>query len=162
MVATDEALEATLPDDPEQFAQAMLARQGGSVPLNSLLRLFDLLPGEAPSRGMVLGSSKSFVTGAYAVGGSLAGLRKLAKSFPYVTKLLCSVVRSLDPSLRFTSVGIFRNLQTSPHKDFWQPEGLSQFGGSHLVVCWRRHLAGVRGWDGPLPLRNLGYERSGA
>ena len=139
MVATDEALEATLPDDPEQLAQAMLARQDGSVPLNSLLRLFDLLPGEAPSRGLVLGSSKSFVTGAYAVGGSLAGLRKLAKSFPYVTKLLCSVVRSLDPSLRFTSVGIFRNLQTSPHQDSGNQKGcpnlvaaISSFAGGGI------------------------------
>ena len=110
-------------DDPEKFAQAVLARQSDSVPLNFLLRLFDLLPGEAPSRGLVLGSSKSFVTGAYAVGGSLAGLRKLAKSFPYVTKLLCSVVRSLDPALHFTSVGIFRNLQTSPHKDTGNQKG---------------------------------------
>ena len=32
MVATDDALEATLPDDPEEFAQAVLARQSDSVP----------------------------------------------------------------------------------------------------------------------------------
>ena len=117
-VATDEAVEAEIfaSGDPESAA-AVLCKRGASVSFSTLLRLFELLPGEAPARGEVTSSSKSFAVGAYAVGGSLAGLRKTTKLFPSVARVLCNVVRGLDDELVFSAVGIFRNLQTSPHKD---------------------------------------------
>ena len=76
-----------------------------------------MLPGEVPARGEVASRSKSFAVGAYAVGGSLAGLQKTTKLFTAVTRVLCNVVGGLDNDLALSAVGIFRNLQTSPHKD---------------------------------------------
>ena len=85
--------------------------------------------------GEVTSVSKSFAVGAYAVGGSLAGLRKTTKLFPSVTRLLCNVVKSLDNRLVFSAVGIFKNLQTAPHKDSGNQAGcenlvaaLTEFG----------------------------------
>jgi len=139
MIATDEAVFAS--SDPETCAQQLLSRHGRSTSFSSLSKLFGLLPGESPARGQETSSSKSFSVGAYSVGGSLAGLRKTTKSFPSVTKLLCAVVSGLDAGLKFTAVGIFKNLQTSPHKDSGNQSGcpnlvaaLSDFSGGGIWI----------------------------
>ena len=87
------------------------------------LQVFDLLPGEAPSRGQATEGSKSFVVGSYSVGGGLAGLRRNSKQVPLVTRLLCNFGRALAKDFLSSCVGIFRNLRTRPHKDSGNQKG---------------------------------------
>ncbi|CAE7799767.1 unnamed protein product [Symbiodinium sp. CCMP2592] len=65
-------------------AEALAGRlQHSAVSKESLLQIFDLLPGEELARdGVTWKDSKSFAVGAYAVGGSLAGLRRNSRLFP--------------------------------------------------------------------------------
>ena len=86
--------------------------------------MFELLPGETMARdGTTWKDSKSFAIGAFAVGGSLAGLRRTSKEFPGVARALCNFVRDLDPGFSFSAIAIFRNLQTSPHRDSGNARG---------------------------------------
>ena len=73
-------------------AEALAARQGqAGVSCEILLKMFELLPGENMARdGVTWKDSKSFAIGAYAVGGSLAGLRKNSRAFPGVARVLCN------------------------------------------------------------------------
>ncbi|CAE7262448.1 unnamed protein product [Symbiodinium sp. CCMP2456] len=122
-------------------AEALAACQSqGEVSCNILLEMFELLPGENMARdGVTWNDSKSFAIGAYAVGGSLSGLRRNSRVFPGVARVLCNFVRSLDASFTFTAVGIFRNLQTAPHRDSGNERGsrnlvagLSSFRGGGI------------------------------
>ena len=123
-IATDEAVlsSVSLLEGAEKFAANLLDKEEAPTK-EQLLRIFDLLPGEAPSRGQVEEDSKSFVVGSYSVGGGLAGIRRNTKSFPSVTRLLCNFVRSLDKFFLFSCVGLFRNLRTRPHKDSGNQKG---------------------------------------
>ena len=115
VLTTDEAAVNSAPTttDPEKLAAHFLER--GTTPTEDMvLQVFDLLPGEAPSRGQVTEDSKSFVVGSYSVGGGLAGLRRNTKQFPSVSRLLCDFVKSLAKDFLFSCVGLFRNLRTGP------------------------------------------------
>ena len=100
-------------------AEALALRWRQSAPSTEvILEMFELLPGETMARdGATWKDSKSFAIGAFAVGGSLAGLRRTSKEFPGVARVLCNFVRDLDPGFNFSAIAIFRNLQTSPHRD---------------------------------------------
>ncbi|CAE7733651.1 HET-E1 [Symbiodinium sp. CCMP2592] len=106
-------------------AEALAGRlQHSAVSKESLLQIFDLLPGEELARdGVTWKDSKSFAVGAYAVGGSLAGLRRNSRLFPGVVRVLCRFVRGLDASITFSAIAIFRNLQTAPHRDTGNERG---------------------------------------
>ena len=136
-----------------------LRQQGASVSFSTLLRLFELLPGEVPARGEVASRSKSFAVGAYAVGGSLAGLQKTTKLFTAVTRVLCNVVKGLDNDLALSAVGIFRNLQTSPHKDSG-----NQAGCENLVAALSRFNQGgiwLESSEGEVSCPFSGYSNRG-
>ena len=106
-------------------AEALALRCRQSAPtVEDLLEMFELLPGETMARdGTTWKDSKSFAIGAFAVGGSLAGLRRTSKEFPGVARVLCNFVRGLDPGFSFSAIAIFRNLQTSPHRDSGNARG---------------------------------------
>ena len=60
--------------------------------------------------------SCSFLMGAY-IHGCSAGILNNSRSFPLVTLLITSVVRSVAPQAWFSSAGIFLNIQSNAHKD---------------------------------------------
>ena len=125
-IATDEAVLASASSSPlndaEELAKNLLDK--GTAPTKEqLLQVFELLPGETPSRGQAEEDSKSFIVGSYSVGGGLAGIRRNTRSFPSVARLLCGFVKSLAEDFLFSCVGLFRNLRTRPHKDSGNQKG---------------------------------------
>ncbi|CAE7363195.1 unnamed protein product [Symbiodinium sp. CCMP2456] len=83
--------------------------------------LMEALPAEKPSRSsgkpVTEGESeKSFNTGAY-VYSRQCGLRANTRCFPAATCLLASIVSSLFPEDRFSTVALFRNISTPLHRD---------------------------------------------
>ena len=81
-----------------------------------VLRLFESLPGEAPSRGVASEGSKSWTTGAYAQ-GNFRGLRTNTHLFPSCTEVMCRFLRQRAPHRTFAAIAIFQNLQSGRHKD---------------------------------------------
>ncbi|CAE7279443.1 unnamed protein product [Symbiodinium sp. CCMP2456] len=110
----DVVTERTGGTSPEEFASALMAEDDLSY--DSLRRLFSLLPLEPPARGVGIGKSGSFTTGAYSFGGEV-GLRRNLSSFPITSALLARHVQAISPSFSFTSVALFRNLKTPCHRD---------------------------------------------
>ncbi|CAE7276556.1 unnamed protein product [Symbiodinium sp. CCMP2592] len=82
----------------------------------SLRKLFDLLPLEPPARGVGVGLSGSFTTGAYVYSNEV-GLRRNLTGFPLTSSLLAAHVRRISPSFPFTTVALFHNLKTPCHQD---------------------------------------------
>ena len=125
-IATDEAVltsaSATPLEDVEKLAASLLDK-GAAPTKEQLLQIFELLPGETPSRGQAEEDSKSFIVGSYSIGGGLAGIRRNTRSFLSVTRLLCGFVKSLAEDFLFSCVGLFRNLRTRPHKDSGNQKG---------------------------------------
>ena len=98
----------------EEFAARLL--QVGDFSRESLQKLFLLLPLEPPARGVGVGDSGSFTTGAYFFAGEV-GLRRNSSQFPRTSALLTEHVKRLSPSFPFTTVALFRNLKTPCHQD---------------------------------------------
>ena len=63
-----------------------------------------------------MNGSCSFLMGAY-IHGCSAGILNNSRSFPLVTLLITSVVRSVAPQAWFSSAGISLNIQSNAHKD---------------------------------------------
>ena len=97
--------------DPEELAEQLL--QGKLIGPHSVLSLWELLPHEAPHKAT---SGSSFFTGLYRRGGVL-GLRANVSRFPKVAQVLCAFVRQRRPSAVFTSLAIFCDIPTEPHRD---------------------------------------------
>ena len=106
--------EQTVVTSPEEFARALIADDDLSY--DSLRRLFSLLPLEPPARGVGIGKSGSFTTGAYSFGGEVGPRRNLS-SFPITSSLLARHVQAISPSFSFTSVALFHNLKAPCHRD---------------------------------------------
>ena len=73
--------------------------------------------------------------------GTLVGLRKHAKSHPLCTKVLCRYLTHVMPEFEFTTVALFKNLLTPPHRDANNAPGFpnallpcSEFQGGELWV----------------------------
>ena len=81
-----------------------------------VLKLFESLPGETPSRGSVGDDTKSWTTGAYAQ-GSFRGLRTNTNLFPSCTEVICRFLRRRAPKRTFAALAIFQNLQSKRHRD---------------------------------------------
>ena len=81
-----------------------------------VLQLFNLLPWEAPPRTGGGAEVASFSCGAYSQ-GRLQGLRANSKRFPAASAVFASFVRHRLPDHPFTTVTLFRNLQTDCHVD---------------------------------------------
>ena len=86
------------------------------VSREDLLRIFDLLPGESTARTRGSVNGKSWSSGAYAKGGCV-GLRRNARDFPCVTRLLVAYLRTRLPSARFSCVSVFSDLKQGMHRD---------------------------------------------
>ncbi|CAE7193113.1 unnamed protein product [Symbiodinium sp. CCMP2592] len=50
-------------------------------------------------------------------GGGITGVRRRCREFPACARLLVALARIAFPGFKFTSVGLFRNMQTALHKD---------------------------------------------
>ena len=92
----------------EEFAARLL--QVGDFSTESLQKLFLLLPLEPPARGVGVGDSGSFTTGAYFFAGEV-GLRRNSSQFPRTSALLAEHVKRLSPSFPFTTVALFPESQ---------------------------------------------------
>ena len=104
-------------ESAETLAQSLI----GKVDASGLLRLLRLLPSEAPARGSRTkgqGSEFSFTTGAYTYDhGAKLGLRQNCRLFPCVTRVLCEYVSTRAPEARYTTLALFRDLQSKVHAD---------------------------------------------
>ena len=104
--------------NPELFAGSLLL---GRVDAAGILRLLELLPSEAPARGsreVGVASEFSFTTGAYTYDhGARHGLRQNCRDFPLVTQALNELMRARAPDARYTTLAMFRDLQTQVHAD---------------------------------------------
>ena len=100
-----------------------MAMDRGFVTWSELQGWFDVLPeGELERGGAQAGtdrplrSAKVFVTGAFSR-ASFHGIRKGTRSFPWLTCLLCSIVRNIAPQHQFTTLSWARNVLTMAHRD---------------------------------------------
>ena len=112
-----------------------LLRQGRCTS-SDLLQLSFLLPNESTARqsaGDQVGAS--FITGAFRRGG-VTGPRKSLEEYPACSRLLISVAKTIFPKVRFTSLGLFRNVQTPRHCD------KNNLSGSH------NHIAALTSFTG--------------
>ena len=78
--------------------------------------LLDALPSDqkfAANRGVCLESTKTWTSGVFHFSGE-AGLRTNFTAYPRTTALLTALVRAVFPGCRFSSVGLLKNLKTSP------------------------------------------------
>ena len=107
-------MQQQAPQSAEEYSDFLLS--SGDLSAKSLRHLFSLLPHEPPARGVGVGQSGSFTTGAYSFAGEV-GLRRNSSSFPKSSALLARHVAALSPSFSFTSVALFRNLKTPCHRD---------------------------------------------
>ena len=103
--------------NPETFAGSLLGR----VDAAGILHLLELLPSEAPARGsreVGTASEFSFTTGAYTYEhGARHGLRQNCRDFPMVTKAFNEFMCARAPAARYTTLALFRDLQTRVHAD---------------------------------------------
>ena len=124
-----------------------------------LLQIIEGLPGEKPSRGDVMPGTKSFTTGAYSVGGGLAGVRANTRAFPEVSALLCRYITSLQHDFSFMAAAVFVNLRTSPHRD------LGNLSGSLNLVAGVGSFSGGEVWvssaSGSVPCPFSGFPELG-
>ena len=67
-------------------------------------------------RSLEFDTSCSFLMGAY-IHGCSAGLLNNSRSFPLVTALITSVIRSVAPQVWYSSAGISLNIRSHAHKD---------------------------------------------
>ena len=56
------------------------------------------------------------VFGMYVHGG-VVGVTRISKTYPWLTRALCSTVRSCDPAAQVTSIGISCNCKAKAHRD---------------------------------------------
>ena len=103
--------------------EAATAMDRGFVTWSELQGWFDILPEGELERGdaqagtdQPLKPAKVFVTGAFSR-ASFHGIRKGTKSFPWLTCLLCSIVRNIAPQHQFTTLSWARNVLTPVHRD---------------------------------------------
>ena len=124
-----------------------------------LLQIIEGLPGEKPSRGEILPGTKSFTTGAYSVGGGLAGVRSNTRAFPEVSALLCRYISSLRHDFCFMAAAVFVNLRTTPHRD------LGNLSGSFNLVSGVGAFSGGEVWvssgSGSVPCPFPGFSEMG-
>ena len=123
----------------ERLASRLLGSQvvsGGDV-----LKLFRLLPAQRAPRSKPTASAKSFFTGLFVHGGVL-GLRSSSSEYPAATRLLCRAVTEACPGLKFSTVGVLRNMRADAHVDAHNSDtepnfiwGISRFKGGGLWIA---------------------------
>ena len=122
----------------EALAKAVL-----NEPLSaaSITKVFELLPDEPISRSSQdpIDSSKSFSIGLYVHGGVI-GFRKHTFLCPHVAELLNECVKHCAPQHRYTTISLFRDVQTEPHQDTYNGDAanlivpLTEFTGGSVFL----------------------------
>ncbi|CAE7510495.1 unnamed protein product [Symbiodinium necroappetens] len=105
----------------------------GFVTKCELADLLDALPSDqkfASKRGQCIETTKTWTTGVYLF-SEKPGLRRNTHAYPRTTRLLASLVSAVFPGCAFSSVGMFKNLKTSPHRDVNNSQGVPNL----LVPC---------------------------
>ena len=128
------------PIEAEDFARFISSSR--SPTRAEVQALFDLLPHENPPRASMTSSwvPSSFSTGLDRKGGGLIGLRSACAKFPASTEALTAFVRSNMPGHPFTTVSLYLNTGTRPHKDSKNAKlpngilGVSDFKGGEVWV----------------------------
>ena len=103
------------PADAETLAQSLLHRMDALAP-DDLQPLAELLPREATHKAAGHQGEGAFFAGAYARGG-FVGLRSSCHSSPCSIKVLTAALRGAFPGHCFSTLVVFTNTLTAPHKD---------------------------------------------
>ena len=101
----------------------------GFVTKCELSELLDALPSDkkfASKRGQCIETTKTWTTGVYRFSEKPA-LRTNMHAYPRTTRLLASLVTAVFPGCAFSSVGLFKNLKTSPHREVNKLPGRAKF-----------------------------------
>ena len=112
--------EAEPEGDAECCAKTLILN--GCATWRQLQRLYDMLPVTVPTRacqdqaGSSPDSGSNFTVGGYSH-ASFHGLRRYTKSYPWTGALLASIVRSIHPAHRFTTISLINNVQSLMHAD---------------------------------------------
>ena len=120
---------------PAEVRAKQVLNSGGNISCRAVRNLFNLVDKEPAARG---GHGDSFSTGLYRMGGAL-GLRTSAHRFPLVTKAFNKFAQSRVPGFGYTTLCIFSNITTGPHRDFHnadQDNAVISLGG-FTVYRWR-------------------------
>ena len=160
------ATDASILHPAEQLAARMLAE--GAASYQALDELLTLLPHDARKRrasvdGRWGDGSKIFSTGAYYWCGT-AGMRRNLILFPHTSRLLAGIVGVTDPTHKFSTLSMIRNVLLPIHRD----DG-NLVGSQNLVIpcsVWDRgeiwieqpggsQMRSVRGKDVPGELHEL-------
>ena len=115
-----------LPDNSPSSSveeRASAAMDSGFITWRELQELFDEVPVGTFDRGDAqvgtdrpMKPPKAFTTGAYSR-SAFHGLRRDTCVYPWLTSLLCSIVRNVAPRHKFTTISWARNVMTVAHKD---------------------------------------------
>ena len=110
------------PPRPAEDSALSLLRSGRAPSARDIKRLFNLVD-KAPSPRPCIGDRRneeelsSFSTGCFRRGGVI-GLRKNTTRFPLTTKVLVQFAKAKLPNQVFTTLTLFSNTSTQPHRDF--------------------------------------------
>ena len=116
--------------------------QSGAFERRNVAEVFQLLEVDSPNpRGQESDDSKTFISGAFVHGG-ITSIMNNASRFPWCTRLFTGFVRKHATSqVRFSTVAVFRNVQTTPHTDAHNcPESInhvfqiSDFIGGRVIL----------------------------
>ncbi|OLQ13572.1 Copia protein [Symbiodinium microadriaticum] len=108
--------KSELREEIEFRARKLLEEKDFSVA--KVVELYDLLEalGDVDRRVSTKTSASSWYTGAFVHGG-VAGLRNNMRDFPWTTRYLTGVARSLCGDIGFSALGMARNQQLGLHRD---------------------------------------------
>ena len=104
----------SLDSHPAEIRARQILSSDGNVSCHAVRNLFNLVDKEPAARG---DHGDSFSTGLYRVGGAL-GLRTSAHRVPLVTRAFNKFARAKVPNFGYTTLCIFSNVTTGPHRDF--------------------------------------------
>ena len=92
--------------------------QAGASERCNVAKIFQLLEVDSPNpRGRDSGDSKTFISGALVHGGITSVMNNVS-CFPWCTRLFTGFVRKhATAGVRFSTVAVFQNVQTTPHVD---------------------------------------------
>ena len=99
---------------PAEVRARQILSSDGNISCRAVHNLFNLVDKEPAARG---DHGDSFSTGLYRMGGAL-GLRTSAHRFPLVTKAFNKFARLKVPDFGYTTLCVFNNITTGPHRDF--------------------------------------------
>ena len=128
LLASSFSTSAAAQNLENQAKQILLAKSGVQVVKNFLKQVPWHELSESSSRDRVITKATeaqkppAYVSFGMYVHGGVVGITKVARNFPWLTRLITYLVRLSDPDHRFTSVGISCNACAEPHRDSYNSE----------------------------------------